>query len=44
VFGSHAPFFIHEAAALKLNESELPQPVRDAIATGNAQASLAAAS
>ncbi|MDZ4684271.1 MAG: amidohydrolase family protein [Planctomycetaceae bacterium] len=43
-FGSHAPFFIHEAAVLKLQESELPQPVRDAIARENAQASLAAAS
>jgi predicted TIM-barrel fold metal-dependent hydrolase len=38
VFGSHAPFFIHEAAVLKLQESELPQAVRDAIAHTNAAA------
>lgn len=36
LFGSHAPFFLHEAAVLKLQESELPQPVRDAIVAGNA--------
>jgi predicted TIM-barrel fold metal-dependent hydrolase len=40
VFGSHAPYFIHEAAILKLQESELPQPVREAIATENARRSL----
>jgi uncharacterized protein len=36
LFGSHAPFFIHEAAMLKLQESELPQPVREGIVAGNA--------
>jgi hypothetical protein len=40
VFGSHAPFFIHEAAVLKLQESELPAPVRTAIILENARRSL----
>jgi uncharacterized protein len=42
VFGSHAPFFLHEAAVLKLQESELPAPVRSAITTENARRSLTA--
>jgi predicted TIM-barrel fold metal-dependent hydrolase len=40
VFGSHAPFFIHEAAVLKLQDSELPAPVRTAIIAENARRSL----
>jgi hypothetical protein len=40
VFGSHAPFFIHESAVLKLLESELPQAVRGAITRHNAVACL----
>jgi uncharacterized protein len=37
VFGSHAPFFYFEAAALKLRESALSQPQAIAIRAGNAR-------
>lgn len=37
MFGSHAPFFIHRSAVLKLHESELPEPVRQAIVADNAR-------
>jgi predicted TIM-barrel fold metal-dependent hydrolase len=36
VFGSHAPFFNHRAAVLKLHESDIAEPVRRAIAVENA--------
>jgi hypothetical protein len=37
LFGSHTPFFNHRAAVLKLEESELAEPVRRAIAEENAR-------
>lgn len=37
LFGSYAPFFALEAAALKLRESALAQPLELAIASGNAE-------
>lgn len=40
-FGSYAPYFYHEAATLKLQESELTDAQRDAICTGNARRFLA---
>jgi predicted TIM-barrel fold metal-dependent hydrolase len=43
LFGSHAPFFNHRAAVLKLQESELAEPVRQAIAVENARRLLNAA-
>lgn len=37
VFGSYAPFFVHESALLKLQESELAQSQREAVVSGNAR-------
>lgn len=36
LFGTHAPFFVWESAALKLRESALPGPIREQIVAGNA--------
>lgn len=36
LFGSHAPFYAWRSAALKLTESDLPQPFRDQIQRENA--------
>lgn len=41
LFGSHAPFFIWEAADLKLQESALPRPMIDQIREANAAKLLA---
>jgi len=43
LFGSHAPFFAWESAALKLRESELGAHQRQAISAANASALLEAA-
>jgi predicted TIM-barrel fold metal-dependent hydrolase len=43
VFGSHAPFFYPRAAAAKLASPELTAEQRWAVASGNAEAALAAA-
>ena len=37
LFGSYAPFFYWQSAALKLDESELGETIRSAIETGNAR-------
>jgi predicted TIM-barrel fold metal-dependent hydrolase len=36
LFGSHAPFFNHRSAVLKLQESDIAEPVRRAITVDNA--------
>ncbi len=40
LFGSYAPVFLVESAILKLQESELPRPIRDGLVRGNAEALL----
>ncbi len=40
LFGSHAPFFDHESATLKLQESNLGETIRQAIAVDNAHSIL----
>ncbi len=41
LFGSHAPLFYFESAALKLRESDLGETIRHAITNGNASSLLA---
>jgi predicted TIM-barrel fold metal-dependent hydrolase len=43
LFGSHAPFFVWDSAALKLKESELPEPVLEQIRQRNAARLLTSA-
>lgn len=42
LWGSHFPLFVPESAQLKLTESELPRPILETIARGNAEALLPA--
>jgi hypothetical protein len=40
LIGSHAPFYCVDAAPLKLQESALKEPDREAVAEGNARSLL----